>query len=199
VPLSKLLEALEADSEREAERITREAEARAQQILAEARQAAERAEETTRREAVASLPAAQARIDYEAQLKIQEMFANVREQVIARVMGAVTDELVKLPDTPRYADVMRALLEEAVHLIDADLVVRVRAEDKKLIEKLAKELGRKATVEATLTGWGGLIALSADGGVRVDNTLEARLESATPAIRQYIARQLGTVIGAENA
>ena len=199
MPLSKLLEALEADSEREAERITREAEARAQQILAEARQAAERAEETTRREAVASLPAAQARIDYEAQLKIQEMFANVREQVIARVMGAVTDELVKLPDTPRYADVMRALLEEAVHLIDADLVVRVRAEDKKLIEKLAKELGRKATVEATLTGWGGLIALSADGGVRVDNTLEARLESATPAIRQYIARQLGTVIGAENA
>lgn len=199
MPLSKLLEALEADSEREAERITREAEARAQQILAEARQAAERAEETTRREAVASLPAAQARIDYEAQLKIQEMFANVREQVIGRAMGAVTDELVKLPDTPRYADVMRALLEEAVHLIDADLVVRVRAEDKKLIEKLAKELGRKATVEATLTGWGGLIALSADGGVRVDNTLEARLESATPAIRQYIARQLGTVIGAENA
>jgi V/A-type H+-transporting ATPase subunit E len=199
VPLSKLLEALETDAEREAAQVIREAEERAQQILEEASRAAKQAEETTRREAVASLPAAQARIDYDAQLKIQGMFADVREQLIARVMDVVVRELADLPNTPRYGEVMRALLGEAAHLIDTDLVVHVRAEDKKLAEKLVKALGRKAAVETTLKGWGGLVVLSADGLVRVDNTLEARLESATPAIRQHVARQLMAVTGVENA
>ncbi len=199
MPLSKLLEALEADAEREAEQIIREAEERAQQILEEAKRAAKQAGETAQRETIAPLPAAQARIDYDAQLKIQELYANVREQLIGRVMDAVVAELANLSKTPRYEAVMRALLEEAAHLIDTDLVVHVRAEDKKLAEKLVKSLRRKATVETTLKGWGGLVALSADGLVRVDNTLEARLESATPAIRQYVARQLVAVAGVGNA
>jgi vacuolar-type H+-ATPase subunit E/Vma4 len=199
VPLSKLLEALEVDAEREAERISSEAEERAQQILEEAQLAAKQAEEAAYREVVASLPAAQARIDYEAQLKIQEMIAEVREQLIGRVMGAVEEELAALSGSSHYEGVMRALLEEAAQLIDTDLVIHVRSDDKRLAGKLAEGLGRKATVETTLKGWGGLIALSADGLVRVDNTLEARLASATPAIRQYIARQLMEITGVENA
>jgi len=199
VPLSKLLEALETDAEREAAQIIREAEERAQQILEETARAAKQAEEAAYREVIAPLPAAQARVDYDAQLKIQGMFADVREQLIARVMDVVVRELADLPNTPRYGEVMRALLEEAAYLIDTDLVVHVRAEDKKLAEKLVKALRRKATVETTLKGWGGLVALSADGLVRVDNTLEARLESATPAIRQHVARQLMAVTGVENA
>lgn len=199
MPLSKLLEVLETNAERETEQITREAEERSRQILEEARQAAKQAEDAANRETVASLPAAQARIDYEAQLKIQEMVAEVREQLIGRVMDAVVAELANLPDSSSYEDVMSALLEEAAHLIDTDLVIHVRAEDKKLAVKLAKKLDRKATVETTLKGWGGLAALSADGLVCVDNSLEARIESATPAIRQYVARQLMEIPGVESA
>lgn len=199
MPLSKLLDALEADAEREAEQITREAEARAQQILEETERAARQAEESAHRETVAPLPTVQARVAYEAQLKVQELFSDTREQLIERVLAAIVDELANLHASTRYRGVMRSLLKEAADLIDTGLIVQTRKEDEALVWELLKELGLKAKIETTLKGWGGLIAVSDDGLVRIDNTLEARLETAKPTIRQHVARQLMEISGAENA
>jgi vacuolar-type H+-ATPase subunit E/Vma4 len=59
--------------------------------------------------------------------------------------------------------------------------------DQEAMEGLIAELESTLEVSYTLTCWGGLVARSKDGRVTVINTLEARLEKATPYLRRSLA------------
>jgi vacuolar-type H+-ATPase subunit E/Vma4 len=59
--------------------------------------------------------------------------------------------------------------------------------DRQLLDTLLSRMGLCLPISYTLNCWGGLIAASEDGRVVVINTVEARLERATPYLRGYLA------------
>jgi vacuolar-type H+-ATPase subunit E/Vma4 len=60
------------------------------------------------------------------------------------------------------------------------------------------ELDLDLQVVSSLQGWGGVVVTSGDGRIVVNNTLESRLERATPFLRQdlmaFIEEGLKTVV-----
>jgi vacuolar-type H+-ATPase subunit E/Vma4 len=85
------------------------------------------------------------------------------------------------------AELRGSLREEKQARLEAD------PRDRVLLESILLNMGLDPPVSYEIDCWGGLIAKSEDGRVVVLNTLEARLERATPYLRRY----LGALFGGE--
>jgi vacuolar-type H+-ATPase subunit E/Vma4 len=90
---------------------------------------------------------------------------------------------------------LRRLNEEAIRVLGDEAVgtgasqswLETDPRDEALLRRILHDLGREAAVKPSLDGWGGLIARSGDGRIVAINTLEARLERATPFLRRDLA------------
>jgi V/A-type H+-transporting ATPase subunit E len=160
----------QADSETERER-----------ILQQARKESER----TRSEAIAS-----------AELEARMLKLARRERLLARVFGAVRDKLETVTQWTDYNQIVRALVLEATRQVGSE-EVRIRADERTraaLTDEVLDDLSKEASVELrlgdTLEGKTGIIAETADGHRRYDNTLEARLTRAQDALRTPVYHML---------
>jgi vacuolar-type H+-ATPase subunit E/Vma4 len=92
-----------------------------------------------------------------------------------------------------YPAVLRRLMEEALEElgVSPEEVGKTHIEadphDRKVMEDILFELGLDLPVDYELDCWGGLIVKSEDGRVVIVNTVEARLEQATPYLRRHLA------------
>jgi vacuolar-type H+-ATPase subunit E/Vma4 len=67
------------------------------------------------------------------------------------------------------------------------------------MRRILSALKLKAEVVASLEALGGLRASTPDGRIRVDNTVEARLEKARPELRRKLAALLSAEEGSWQA
>jgi hypothetical protein len=81
-----------------------------------------------------------------------------------------------------------AALDGSPHATDS-IWLEVDPRDKYLLESVIDDLALAASICDGPNCWGGPIAKSADERVIVSNTLEARLERATPYLRRCLAAQ----------
>jgi len=112
---------------------------------------------------------------------------------------------------PGYPLILRRLVEEAIHALgplpagrsassppsapqhlsdggEEDLpALEVDPRDEVLLHHILDDLGLDLSIMPTLRCWGGVVARSGDGRVVVTNTLEARLERATPFLCRDLA------------
>ena len=92
-----------------------------------------------------------------------------------------------------YADVLRRLAQETLAELGispedgGSACLEIDPRDRALMESILVEMKLHLPVRDNLDCWGGLVARSEDGRVEVINTLEARLERATPYLRRYLA------------
>jgi vacuolar-type H+-ATPase subunit E/Vma4 len=113
---------------------------------------------------------------------------------MAQTLALSTGRLADLRRDAQYPAVLRRLIEEAVHLLGENgsqtgrVVLASDARDEALVRTIARDLDLDVAIEPTLDGWGGIVLRSADGRIRVTNTLESRLEHAMP----LLYRELGT-------
>jgi vacuolar-type H+-ATPase subunit E/Vma4 len=186
--LQHILEAIAAEAEAEATAILRrvEVEAAEQRAAAEQQAAARRQQLLAAAEAQAAQE--RSRLLHRAHLDTIRRLVEVQEQAFLAALAAAKTELARLRRQPEYAAVFAALLREALAVSDELTVVRVDPRDAELAAAL---VGATHTIEPTLTTWGGVIALSRDGRVMVENTLESRLERALPDLRALLAPLLG--------
>jgi len=97
-----------------------------------------------------------------------------------------------------YLPLLRDYLREGAESIERDeLVVRVNARDlprlRKDWEKYAKEAapGKRLTLSPeTLDGTGGVLIVSSDGNIRLDNTFEGRMERLEETLQSAVAERL---------
>ncbi len=160
----------QADSETERER-----------ILQQARKESDR----TRSEAIAS-----------AELEARMLKLARREKLLARVFDAVRGRMEAVTQWTDYDQIVREWVLEATRQVGSK-EVRIRADGRtraaladEVLRDLSKEAGVELRLGDTLEGGTGIIAETADGHRRYDNTLEARLTRAQDALRTPVYHML---------
>ena len=134
-----------------------------------------------------------ARIFHRARLEALQITGNVRESLVDAAIDQTRGHLEGLRTDAAYPKVLKRLTEDAldelaISLEDpANAKLQADSRDSELLETILREEGLTLDVDYSLICWGGLIAASRDGRVVVINTLESRLERATPNLRRYLA------------
>jgi len=190
--LQAILEQIHVAGDVRVREIERETQAQVGEVLARARMKAHQIEEDAR--AASSTPAARerARIIHHARLEALRLVGNVREELVDSALTQTRERLATIRTNSSYADVLRQLTHEALTELTAPgrkekAVLVADSRDRKLLEGILADLDLDLHVSNDLTSWGGLIAKSEDSRVVAINTLEARLERATPFLRGYLA------------
>lgn len=191
--LLAILEAIRASGQAQVGEIEERAYRQIYEMRVNARLEAERIEEEARAAAAAPAIKESARIHHHARLEALQITGNRREALVDAALDQTRGHLEGLRTDAAYPAVLRRLTQEALddlvgsleELGSVQLVVDPR--DRDLFESILPGMGLTPKVSYTLDCWGGLIAKSQDGKVVVINTLEARLERATPYLRRYLA------------
>jgi vacuolar-type H+-ATPase subunit E/Vma4 len=196
MPLEKILQALEAETERLVAEIDQAARTEVEQIRRQAEADAAIAREKHLTAVQSPLRAEQARILNRAKLEALQIVLGTREDLITAVLDAVACRLKALPCSETYPSILRQLTQEAIEALGANSIcLRVRSSDLSLVERITRQMGLSITVEGglendqTVEGDGiGVVATSADGRISLVNTLTARLRRVAGLHRAYVVQ-----------
>ncbi|XP_013186293.1 V-type proton ATPase subunit E [Amyelois transitella] len=141
----------------------------------------------------------------QARLKVLK----VREDHVRNVLDEARKRLAEVPkDTKLYSDLLVTLMVQALfQLIEPTVTIRVRQADKALVESLLSRAQQdyKAKIKKDVqlkvdTSYlpadccGGIELIAAKGRIKIDNTLEARLE----LIAQQLLPEIRTALFGRN-
>lgn len=193
--LEAILAEIEASGEAEVVSLRAEAEARARQVLAGAEREASARREAARRTALLPVPGERARLLHHAKLEALRAVGEVRDRLVETALAETRRRLASLRADPDYPLILRRLTEEAIRVFgdealgtgDSPSWLEAAPRDEALLRRILYALGLDVAVKPSLDGWGGLVARSGDGRIVATNTLEARLERATPFLRRDLA------------
>lgn len=186
------------------ETILRRAEAEAASILAESRRRidAERAAAMSRAEAerakardAAQAPCARrcAALLHEARLEAVRIRSEVTRSLVQEAVGRARLALAQTRRRDDYPSLLGRMLAEAADELQGPAAdglpphIEADERDRPLLERALVDLGAPAYVDYRAQCWGGVRGRSADGRVTVDNTLEARLDTALPVVERQLA------------
>lgn len=191
--LQAILDAIHASGKAQVREIEVSAQARAGEILAEAQAEARRLRDNARVAAAAPAAVERARILHQARFESLQIAGTAREELVDAVLCETKRRLAIMRKEPIYQVVLHQLSREALIALNGSLwatgQTRLEADrcDQGLLEGILRELRLNLPIDYVLDCQGGLTAKSEDGRVVVNNTLEARLERATPYLRFYLA------------
>jgi V/A-type H+-transporting ATPase subunit E len=188
--LEAIVSAIEAEGAAALERLRTESRARVAAVLENARAEAEQTREMARRLAAAPATAECTRLLQQARLEALLLTSKARDQLLTDVLDEARECLARLRERPDYPAILERLAEEAIAALRQDeatcTLVEVDPRDEALVHCALRPFGNPApiTVRPGLNGWGGVVVHSDNDWIIVTNTLESRLERATPHLRQ---------------
>jgi vacuolar-type H+-ATPase subunit E/Vma4 len=191
--LLAILEAIRAEGDAQVREIESRALTQCSEILAGARPESEQIKAEARAKAIAPAYKARARIIQKARLEALQIIGNAREELVDTALNQIHGRLASIRTDTAYPIVLRKLLQEALIELEGSSIeignVKLEADprDQIMLKDILQDLKLDLSVRYTLDCWGGVIAKSEDGCIVVINTLDARLERATPYLRRYLA------------
>jgi vacuolar-type H+-ATPase subunit E/Vma4 len=190
--LQVILERIHAAGEAKVQEIERETRAKVGEILACAHMGADQIEEDARATAIAPSTRERARILHHARLEALRVVGSVRKELVDAALTQTRERLATFREDLRYAEVLQQLINEAVTELTASgrekkACLLADPRDRKILEDILTGMELELQVSYELNCWGGLIAKSEDGRIVAINTLETRLERATPFLQGYLA------------
>ncbi len=110
------------------------------------------------------------------------------EDAVNKVFEEVRKKIDSIRDSKEYSSMLRDMLEDAVRVINDDIIIECNKYDMKIIKDLAAKV---SSVNVTINKesidiLGGLKARSKDGSIVYENTLERRIERLKPLIKKDI-------------
>ena len=178
------------DVKNESEKMIREAEAKANEILKATKIEAEKKHASHLAEAKQKAEKEYKKIQSLTAIETRNLRLQAKEEQINSIFDEAIARFKKFAESEQYYDYLLSFIEEAAKNIESDkLVIYVNPKDKKLLNKatvedLSKKTGKKLTMsEDTLDCIGGCIVKTPDGKLSHDNTFENRLQVLKPTIR----------------
>jgi len=191
--LSAILEAIRAAGDSQVSKIETQAYTQCNEILANTRLEAKQVNADAHAKAVAPAYKERACIIQRARLEALQILGNAREEFVDSALAQIHGQLANIHTDESYPQILQRLIEEALAELKGSLaapgMIQLEADprDQAALECIFHDMGLDLSVRYTLDCWGGLVAKSEDGRVAAINTLEARLERATPYLRRYLA------------
>jgi V/A-type H+-transporting ATPase subunit E len=191
--LEAILQAISAAGDAEVRQIEARACTQEEEILADAWRESAQVKEKAFNAAVTPVARESSRIIHEAKLEMLYRMGNVRETLVDTALERGQARLAGIRAKAIYPRVLRQLVNEALVEIASSsgesgrVFLEIDPRDRVLIDQILSAMKLNLPILDNLNCWGGLIARSEDDRVVVINTLEARLERATPSLRRYLA------------
>ncbi len=191
--LLAILDAIQASGQAQVREIEEGAYRQIHEIRVNARLDSERIAEEARSAAAAPAIREHARLLHHAHLEAFQITGKGRETLIDAALDQTRGHLAGMRTDAAYPDVLRRLTQEALDELAGSLEEPGKAKleadprDREQLESILSGIGLNLEVRYSLNCWGGMVAKSQDGRILVINTLEARLERATPYLCRYLA------------
>jgi len=186
----KLLESLEAEAKAEREQLLADARAEAEAIVSKARREAEQKIEGAGR---TGEKRGAVEVDRRIGLARQEVDLAVlveKRRLLDEVRGGLASRIGELRQHAEYAEALKRWTAEVIAGMGDGMSLQVHPEDVSVIEEMLSERGLEVFVSGDTGITGGVRAVSADGRVSADNTLESRLERAREQLDEVLGRAL---------
>ncbi len=172
----ELMASLARDTEVEREKILREGREQADKIIEQARAEAERIRQSPREEAARRIAEERARRLHAARLEGEAFVGRTRSEIFEAARKRVAALAEDFARGDGYAACLEFLAREALAGMEEGTVT-VRPRDRKIAEKICASRGGRFSVVSREGMPPGVVCVSPDGLVEVDNTLPARLRS----------------------
>ena len=134
-----------------------------------------------------------ARIVRRAQLETLSALGREREALIDAALAEARRRLADIRNNPAYPQLLRRLVQEALDVLVQSLDRAEQAQleadprDRELLGQILQEMDLSLKLSFSADCWGGVIARSSNVNIVVFNTVESRLERATPVLRRSLA------------
>jgi vacuolar-type H+-ATPase subunit E/Vma4 len=197
--LQTILNTIAVSGDVELERLRQQTASQIQAIMDEADQQANTRYEVAYQTVLQPVAGERARRLHQAKLKALKIVGTARDEVAATALSQARRYLIELRHQPEYTFFLRRLTEEAIRTLGEEELngtnvpstdppeVAVDLRDEAWLQQILREMALDLNVSPTLNSWGGVQVRSGDGRVVVTNTLESRLDRATPYLRQELA------------
>jgi V/A-type H+-transporting ATPase subunit E len=118
------------------------------------------------------------------------------ESAINEIFRIVKEKLQSKSNDKLYKDLLRKMIEESISPLDSpEIIIESNKNDYDTVKKILQDLSTYKKVKLTLSKKpieivGGIRAVSADGTMTLDNTLDSKIERLKPLIRKEIVQLL---------
>ena len=118
------------------------------------------------------------------------------ESAINEIFRIVKEKLQSKSNDKLYKDLIRKMVEESISPLDSpEIIIECNKNDYDTVKKIVQDLSTDKKVKLTLSKKpidivGGVRAVSADGAMTLDNTLDSKIERLKPLIRKEIVQLL---------
>jgi len=189
--LDDILRALEDNAEDRIEAIKQDGQQRVNEIISEADREVSRIRRLRLKKIEDAIKSECTSTVYSASLKAKNELIKAQEETVDEAFRLAKQRLSGLHSNEEYPKVFELLLDECMEVLDGEVVLQVRADDRDLVDKLMANRDVPYSVSETpLEASGGLVAGSPDGEVIVYNSFESRLDKAKETLRLEISNAL---------
>lgn len=191
--LSAIKESIRASGKAQICEIENSCDLQIQEIMRKARIESEKIFEEAEISAVSPAFGERAKIIHHARLSALHRIGNERESLVESAINQSKGHLAGVRSDSIYPEVMRRLTRQAIFELQEsledpqDCQLEADPRDREILESILSDEKFNVPVQYTLQVWGGLIAKSRDHRLVVINTLESRLDRASPFLRRYLA------------
>jgi vacuolar-type H+-ATPase subunit E/Vma4 len=194
--IEALTQAILGEAKTETEDLHKRAEEQAELIRLRAREAAGRESSAILDQAKEEVRRLHGQKVATAQMKARSLELEHREQWLEKTFEAAAKRLQEISRRKDYGAIAAQLARESILQLKAP-AVELRMDDvtrgaisKGALEDLGKETGSQLSIGQALESGTGVFAVTADGRLHFDNTLETRLKRIQGAIRSSVHRVL---------
>ncbi|MCP1662362.1 MAG: hypothetical protein D5R99_02030 [Methanocalculus sp. MSAO_Arc1] len=182
----QLIKTVDESAEEEIQRILEEAEARAERIREEADAEGMKLKQL-HLEHWKNAGALERISVVAAREKARLELLQIKEEFFEAVFLRAEEEIASFRESPEYETFLKAATREALSLLDHDAaILHIDPADQDLFSRIKTDTGLNHDVIADIETPGGLIAMTPDESIAVDNTLESRLAKSRELLRKEI-------------
>jgi len=181
--LTEIIEDIEQETQQRRAEILEDARAQAEDILKRAEAEKERFateyEEEARRLALSER---RERLSG-ARLEARRVVVEAKEDAVKQAIDRLWEALEELRGSSEYEHMLKSAIEQGINELGGSCVVHAARDDLEKVRELAAAYPNLVVSDELLDSRGGVVLVSADGGIRVDNTLESLVEDKMESIR----------------
>ena len=114
------------------------------------------------------------------------------EEAVSRVFTKALDEISNSDRSGDYANLIKSLLDESTKVLGtSEVTVFTNSKDRDVVQSTLGSFAGSELSSETIDCIGGVKIQSKDGAMKLDNTIDAKIDRLKPLIRKEIASKFG--------